>query len=262
MKIALFAAGKVGLDVARFFGVSKEPLACLVIDARDSKGVNREILEVTNNIVKKDFVFTSDELTNSSVVKKMHSLSLDLGLLAWWPYILREPLLNITRLGFLHFHPRFLPYCRGKDPHFWAIVEEKPFGVTIHWVDKGVDTGDIAFQAEIPVTWEDTGETLYKKAQQRIVELFVENYPRIKSGDIPRIPQSNEDATFHRRKELGLASRIDLDKTYTARSLLNLLRARTFPPYPGCWFEVDGQRYQIRISIERIKSKEDENERL
>ncbi len=256
MRIALFAADKVGLEVARFFGSSKEPLASLVIDARDPKGMNKDIIEASG-IRRKDHIFTSDELADSKVVEKLRLLSLDLGLLAWWPYILREPILSITRLGFLSFHPSLLPYCRGKDPNFWAIVEEKPFGVTIHWVSEGIDAGDIAFQAEIPITWEDTGETLYKKAQQRIIELFIENYPRIKSGDIPRIPQSDADATFHRRSELDPASQIDLDKTYTARQLLNLLRARTFPPYPGCWFEADGHRYQIRVSIEKISSETD-----
>lgn len=256
MKIALFAADRVGLEVARFFGMSKEPLACLVVDAADPKGLNRDIIEASG-ILNKDLIFSSDDLANPKVVEQLCRMSLDLGLLAWWPYILRGPVLSVTRLGFLNFHPSLLPYCRGKDPNFWAIVEGKSFGVTIHWVSERIDGGDIAFQAEIPVSWEDTGETLYKKAQQRIIDLFIENYPRIKSGDIPRIPQSDADATFHRRSELDEVSRIDLDRTYTARQLLNLLRARTFPPYPGCWFEADGHRYQVRVSIEKVDPRED-----
>lgn len=255
MRIALFAADKVGLEVARFFGATREPLACLVVDAGDPKGLNRDIIEASG--VARDLIFSSDDLASPKTVEQLRYISLDLGLLAWWPYILQRSILNVVRLGFLNFHPSLLPYCRGKDPNFWAIVEEKPFGVTIHWVSERIDAGEIAFQAEIPVLWEDTGETLYKKAQQRIIELFIENYPRIKSGDIPCVPQSEADATFHRRSELHLASRIELDKTYTARHLLNLLRARTFAPHPGCWFEVNGYRYQVRISIEKIEPAED-----
>ena len=58
--------------------------------------------------------------------------------------------------------------------------------MTIHWIDEGVDTGPIAFQRAIEVTWEDARATLYRKAQQAIVNLFREVLPTILSGDIPR----------------------------------------------------------------------------
>ncbi len=252
MRIALFAAGTTGVEIVRFLENIGEPPVCLVLNAKDPKGVNTKILEITSA----QHIFNSDELLQPETVSKLRQMSLDLGILVEWLYILREPILSIPRLGFLNFHIGFLPYCRGVNANFWAIVEEKPFGVTIHWVNQDIDAGDIAFQAEIPVTWEDTGETLYKKAEKRIVQLFIENYPKIKAGNIPRIPQAHSEATFHRRRELHPASRIELDKTYTARQLLNLLRARTFPPHPGCWFEDRGERYQIRISIEKISSDE------
>ncbi|NIM21688.1 MAG: formyl transferase, partial [Candidatus Latescibacteria bacterium] len=85
-------------------------------------------------------------------------------------------------------------------------------------------------------SWEDTGETLYRKAQSAILQLFKECFPVIKEETIPRQPQDLEQGSFHRASELEPASEIELDKEYTGRQLLNLLRARTFSPHPGCRF--------------------------
>ena len=232
MNIGLFAADIVGLQVARFFGENKEPLACLVLDSKDRKGLNAEIIK-SSGLTDPTRIFLSDQLEREDTLKVLRNLELDLILLAWWPYILKKQVIEIPRLGCLNFHPSYLPYNRGKHYNFWTIVEDTPFGVTLHWVDEGIDTGDIAFQSRIEKTWEDTGETLYYKAQEEIVKLFMEKFPEIKRGNIPRIPQDLNKGSFHKSNELEKASEIDLNRYYKASDLLNILRARTFPPHPG-----------------------------
>jgi len=80
----------------------------------------------------------------------------DLGCLVWWPRIIKNPLLELPKLGFINTHPSFLPFNRGKHYNFWALVEQAPFGVTLHFADEGVDTGDIIAQRSIPYDWEDS----------------------------------------------------------------------------------------------------------
>lgn len=106
----------------------------------------------------------------------------------------------------LNTHPSLLPYCRGKDPNFWAIVESVPFGVTLHHVNAAIDAGEIAFQKEIPVSWSDTGGTLYHKALTEMVELFAEALPTIVHGEIPRIPQSDVGSLHYRSSSSRPAS--------------------------------------------------------
>ena len=144
-----------------------------------------------------------------------------------------------------------LPHGRGKDPNFWAIVEGSPFGVTIHHVVPDVDAGDIAFAREIAYGWEDTGESLYRKAAAAIVELFRESYPRIVNFDIPRSAQDRAGGSSHRRSELDEHSLIDLDRRYTARELLNLLRARTFERTRLSVRRKAAIRYEVWVSIRR-----------
>ena len=251
LHIALFATGSVGREIAKFLADSDDLPACLVLDSADRNQSNEGILSVCH--VDPDRVFYSDQLDDEQVIGRLRTFDLDLGILAWWPYLIKRPLFDLTQMGFLNFHPSLLPRNRGKDPNFWAIVENCRYGVTLHFIDENVDCGDIAFSAEIPVTWEDTGGTLYLKAQRRIVELFKEKSPRIRRGDIPRIPQGEDQTSTHRRAELDPMTEIDLNRDYKAVELLRLLRARTFHPYPACRFSDGGETYQVRLLIERLK---------
>ena len=114
-----------------------------------------------------------------------------------------------------------------------AIVEQCPFGVTLHFVDRGVDTGDIICQKEIPYNWTDNGKTLYFKAiKKEITKLFKDNYPKFRKFIFKRKSQKESHGSFHKAIEIEEASKIELDSKYTARELLNLLRARTFHGHP------------------------------
>lgn len=177
--------------------------------------------------------------------------NIDLGVLAWWPKIIKAPLLRVATHGFLNTHPSLLPHNRGKHYNFWAIVEEAPFGVTLHFVDSGVDTGDILAQSKISYDWTDDGESLHRKAQIEIIQLFCDTYQRLRVGCYKAVQQIPDQGSFHRASELEQASKIDLDAKYLARDLLNLLRARTFKGHPGCWFEETGNRYEISLKIKK-----------
>jgi len=252
MNFALFAADSVGNEIAHYFGENNERLSCLVVDSEDKKGINKEIIARGKKINCTN-IFSHQTLYDSETIAKLKKLNLDLIILAWWPYIIKKELIRIPKIGCLNFHPSFLPYNRGKHYNFWAIVEDVPFGVTIHWVTEEIDAGDIAFQKGIRTSWEDTGETLYYKAQKEIVNLFKDNFFKIKKGDIPRIPQNLHEGSFHLSTEIDRASRIELDKKYKARELLNIIRARSFAPHPAAWFIEGGKKYEVRVNIKEKK---------
>ncbi len=194
------------------------------------------------------FVFESESQLQADLADLV---PFDLGVLAWWPKLISPAVMALAEGGFINTHPSLLPYNRGKHYNFWALVEQAPFGVSLHFVDEGIDSGDIVAQQAIGYDWEDTGETLYRKASQGMVELFKVAYPKIRSGSICRIPQDANKGSLHYAREIDAASKVDLDKSYTARELINLLRARTFPGHPACRFEENGEMYEISVNIKR-----------
>ncbi|MCA1393350.1 hypothetical protein I6F20_30390 [Bradyrhizobium sp. IC3123] len=244
MKLLLFADGHIGFEVARWLLGNYPDDLGLVVSTADN-----EIAAMAGCAGVPSLVFQSSSQISDFAASER--LSFDLGILAWWPKIIRPPLLGLPRRGFVNTHPSLLPYGRGKHYNFWSIVDRVPFGVTLHMVDEGVDTGDIVAQAELPYDWEDTGESLYQRAREAMLKLFQEAYPRLRSLDFETRPQHPGAGTFHRASELEPASAIDIERTYLARDLLNLLRARTFSGYPACSFSDGDDVYEVRVEIKR-----------
>lgn len=242
MRLVLLADGGVGARIAKFLMDSYRDDLVLIVTAQ----LNDIYREAEKNGIPV-CVFDCEE----NVLNRLDD-GADLGVLAWWPKILKSPLLAAPRLGFVNTHPSLLPHNRGKHYNFWALVEQAPFGVTLHQVDSGVDTGYIVAQSAVDYDWCDTGETLYNKAQIAMFELFCKTYPVLRTERYESQPQNLGAGSFHRASEIESASKIDLDANYRARDLLNLLRARTFEGHPGCWFEVDGNRYEISINIRKV----------
>ena len=195
-----------------------------------------------------NFVFKSEE----QIANEVANIGvLDLGILAWWPKIISPRMIELTENGFINTHPSLLPYNRGKHYNFWALVEQSPFGVSLHYVTTGIDDGDIVAQQRISYDWEDTGASLYVKACTEMVKLFKTTYKNIRSGNIQSEPQDLTKGSFHYANEIDDASKIALDNNYSARDLINLLRARTFEGHPACSFEDGNKTYEVRIKIER-----------
>lgn len=242
-RIGIYADGKVGYSIfEKLLAYAPESVFALITDT----DAPPDGLDIPDQCETRCWLDQNDD----ERADWLCSMQLDVIILAWWPYLIRGAVLNAAP-DILNAHPSLLPYCRGKDPNFWAIVESAPYGVTLHHVTAAIDAGDIAFQKEIPVSWSDTGETLYRKAMTGMVTLFEEALPTIVHGTIPRIPQS-EAGSLHYRKQLEPASVIDLDAPTTARDVLNRLRARTFRPHPACRFSDGDDVYEVRVTIDKV----------
>ena len=243
-KIGLFIDDIVGMEVAQFM-ITKhlEDLSFICVASLDSPAKERCI----NIGYDEQKIYTTETLPQILD-------DIDYFILAWWPFIVKESLFNIPKIGTLNFHPSYLPYNRGKHPTFWNIIEEVPYGVTIHFVDKGIDSGDIIFQKEIEKDWTDTGFSLYQKALKAMVQLFIESYENIKAGSYIKKIQANY-GTFHYAKELKTKLELKLDATMTVRELLNLLRAKDFPDSLQCYFIDNGEKYNVKASITLPTSK-------
>src|SRR5262249_23517987 len=114
---------------------------------------------------------------------------------------------------------------------------------------EGIDTGDVIARKEVPVDAVDTGETLYRKLETAAVDLLIETWPLIRSGQTPRIRQDLQQGTYHRTRDVGAIDEIDLDATYTARHLIDVIRARTYPPYSGAYFKVGDRKIYLRLQL-------------
>jgi methionyl-tRNA formyltransferase len=155
--------------------------------------------------------------------------------------LIREPLLSLARIGCLNFHPAPLPDFRGVGGYNVAVLEGlSEWGVSCHFVDEHLDTGDLVEVERFPIDPEaQTAFSLDLESGQRLVGLFGRVIDRLLAGEeLPREPQgpgryvSREDFEQLRMVRPG----DDLDRK---------LRAFWYPPYPGAVVEVEGRRVTL-----------------
>ncbi|MCX6361549.1 MAG: formyltransferase family protein [Armatimonadetes bacterium] len=143
-----------------------------------------------------------------------------------FPYIVPPAALAIARTGFLNLHPALLPYNRGWHTPSWAILDGTPYGATLHWMDEGLDTGDIAMQRPVEVRPDDTAHGLYQRELAAELELFREALPLLLRGVLPRTAQP-EGGTLHRRSELAALRSPDPAARVRAGEFMRRIRALT-----------------------------------
>jgi methionyl-tRNA formyltransferase len=247
MRILYLGNNWVGWQVLKWLKEQGEEIAGLVIHPPRKQKYAKEILRAAGLPAAK--VFDGSRLAQPEVMAAIRKLAPDIGLSVLFDYILKPEFLSIFPQGVVNLHPAYLPYNRGQYPNVWSIIENTPAGVTLHYIDKGTDTGDIIARKEVAVEPVDTGETLYRKLERASVALFRETWPLVRSGKATRAPQGSEPGTCHRTKDVEAIDEIHLDETYVARDLINVLRARTFPPYPGAYFMHQGRRIYLRLQL-------------
>lgn len=248
MRVLYLGNNWVGWQVLKWLKEQGEEIVGVVIHPTRKQKYASEILEAA--ALPSSRVFDGSCLHEPEVIEAVRQLRPDIGLSVLFDYVLKPDFLSLFGQGVVNLHPAYLPYNRGQYPNVWSIIEGTPSGVTIHYINEGIDTGSIIAQKEVQVEPVDTGETLYRKLEQASIELFQETWPLLKRRQVSRISQSSEAGTYHRTPDVGAIDKIDLDSTYLARDLINILRARTFPPYTGAYFMVNGKRVYMRLQLE------------
>jgi methionyl-tRNA formyltransferase len=115
-------------------------------------------------------------------------------------FIISEKILSLFLNRAINLHISYLPWNKGADPNLWSFLDDTPKGVTIHQINKGIDTGHIFFQEKIIFNKNDTLKTSYDKLNKLIIDLFKTNWPLIKNNKANLFKQSFE-GTYHRKRD-------------------------------------------------------------
>ena len=149
--------------------------------------------------------------------------------------IFRQPLLNLPRIAAINCHAGKLPFYRGRNILNWALInDEREFGVTVHHIDEGVDTGDIILQETLPITDEDDYGTLLERAYPTCAELVRRAVLELAEGSAQRVPQASLHPVGSYCCGRGPGDE-QLDWNQSSRDVFNFVRALRAPgPWARC----------------------------
>lgn len=150
--------------------------------------------------------------------------------------IFKKKIYSLPKYKTINCHAGKLPYYRGRNILNWALInDEKEFGITVHYVDDGIDTGDIILQECYPITDDDNYDTLLHTAYQQCPKLLYDAIKLIQNNKVSGIPQSSisEYGLYCGMRSIGDEI---LNWNQSSRNIFNFVRAICRPgPMALCY---------------------------
>lgn len=115
-------------------------------------------------------------------------------------HIINKKVLSNYKLKVINMHISYLPWNRGADPNLWSFLDETPQGVSIHFINEGIDTGDIIVQRRVYFSIYETLRSSYNKLLVEIEDMFKQIWPDIKKGNVMCYPQP-PGWSYHTKKD-------------------------------------------------------------
>lgn len=242
----VFAHDKLGYKYLEFLKKKYlEQIEYLVLLNKKSK------IFLRNKSVFKNKILIYSNKNKTKLFKKLNFSTSKQAILVWWPKIIKNDLFIRSKIV-LNTHPSLLPFYRGKDPNFWSILGNGPYGVSINRINKKIDSGDIVFQKKFKIDYDVDAKQLYNKSLKVLLNLL-----KSKTTEILKLKLKFKKQKFYKKKinyryQMLKKSHIHLNRKVKIIDFINLLRAKNFPPHDGVIFEKNNQKYSININIKKI----------
>jgi len=235
MRVLFIGTGEIGVPVLRWLLESREHQLIGVVTQPD-KPVGRE-QRIEAPPIKAALagrsvpVLQPKRIKAEEAVAEIRSLAPDMIVVMAYGQILPRAVLEIPPIACLNLHASLLPRHRGAAPIQAAIVAgDHETGITVMYVDEGLDTGDVMLQTRIEIAPDETGESLHDRLAEIAPGALKEALSQLQAGTAPRIPQNSSAATYASKLERE-HGRIDWSEPAT----LIERKIRAFNPWPGAF---------------------------
>ncbi len=181
------------------------------------------------------------DINSPEIMKLARSVKADIVLSIHNNQIFRKPWLDLfsQKLGIVNAHHGPLPRYGGFWPEMWAIWnQEKDFGVTMHYIDSSVDTGNIVAQYPVKILNDDNRKSLYDKCTKVCFDMFQDHLPIFLAKKIKGKKQDASKRTYYKR-ELPNNGFVDLN--WEADKIKRFFRAVSFYPFVGPKIKIGSQ---------------------
>lgn len=195
-------------------------------------------------------VYTPKTLKDDAFFELLSEIAPELIVVVAYGKILPPSVINYPKYGCINLHVSLLPKYRGAAPMQRAIMEgESETGVTIMYMDEGLDTGDVIAAERFPILPTDDFEAIHDKSADIGSRLLSKIIPQIERGETMRTPQNSSLATYAKKVEREDSK---LDFTLPAKKLDFIIRGVT--PIPGAFAYLNGKILKINKATPTDKS--------
>lgn len=190
-------------------------------------------------------------------LEEVKHLKADIGFSIRFNKIITDEIINSFTVGIFNTHGGILPEYRGVYSNVNAILNnENEYGVTLHYIDRGIDEGDIVSIKKTKILETDTGFSLYKKGEQLCYEILLEQIDSILDGTNTRITQkimieekgkTSKTFTYNNTLNKKYIDQINLNKNEDNNNM-RIIRAFDSPFHEPAYTCIDGTRIYLRTT--------------
>ena len=183
--------------------------------------------ETLKNLAKKHNIdFLRHKNVNSNeFISIIAKYGCDLFVSMSFNQIFRSKFINLAKYKVINCHAGKLPFYRGRNVLNWALInDEKEFGITVHYVDEGIDTGDIILQRNFKITYQDNYKSLLEKAYIECANILYDAILLFKNGNVKAYKQTEVHPVGFYCKARKLGDEI-LNWNQNSREVFNFVRA-------------------------------------
>jgi methionyl-tRNA formyltransferase len=246
MRIAFIGTGEIGVPVLHSLLQSKEDELVGVVTQPDKPAGREQCVEAppVKAALKGSTlpILQPARIKGEEAVAAIRALAPDVIVVMAYGQILPRSVLEIPPVACLNLHASLLPRHRGAAPIQAAIVAgDRQSGITVMYMDEGLDTGDILLQSPLEIAADETGGSLHDRLAQIAPGALEEALVLLRKGEAPRISQDVSGATYAPKLERE-NGRID----WTEPATLIERKIRAFNPWPGAFTLVRDARSRDR----------------
>jgi methionyl-tRNA formyltransferase len=249
MRVLFIGTGEIGVPTLRALLDSKEHEVAGVVTQPDKPVGRDQRIELTP--IKKAVAGRAMSILQPARIKEsveeIRALQPEVIVVMAYGQILPRAILEIPKIACLNLHASLLPRWRGAAPIQAAIAAgDRETGITVIYMNEGLDTGDILLQRKIDILPNETGGSLHDRLGEIAPEALLESLRLLGDGTAPRAPQDDTLTTLAPKlnRENGL---IDWDEP--AEVIERKIRA--YNPWPGAfthvWDDLDERSRKLKI---------------
>lgn len=235
MRVLFIGTGGIGLPVLRWLRQTTEHELIGVVTQPDKPVGRAQRIEpppikaaLAGSTVP---LLQPKRIKTEDAVAEIRRLAPDVIVVMAYGQILPRAVLEIPRVACLNLHASLLPRQRGAAPIQAAIVEgDRETGITVMYMDEGLDTGDVMLQERFEIAPDETGGSLHDRLAEIAPTALEKAFRHLQAGTAPRTPQDGSAATYAPKLERE-DGRID----WTAPAALIERKIRAFDPWPGAF---------------------------
>jgi methionyl-tRNA formyltransferase len=235
MRVLFIGTGEIGVPVLRWL-LESEAHELVGVVTQPDKPVGRD-QRIEAPPIKAALagshvpVSQPKRIKNEEAVAEIRVLAPDVIVVMAYGQILPRAILEVPRIACLNLHASLLPRHRGAAPIQAAIVAaDRETGITVMYMDEGLDTGDVMLQTRIEIAPDETGGSLHDRLAEIAPAALSEALAHLEAGTAPRIPQDSSAATYAPKLERE-HGRID----WSESAALIERKIRAFDPWPGAF---------------------------